>query len=405
MITDAEERAALAACRGLESAGYRVSAVAAKRPAAAHWSRSCAARFDAPDPRDDVAAFAERLAELLAAADHAVLLPGSDASLYAISKHRRRLDPLARLGLPPHDVVRRALDKRTLLELAADVGLDSPESVACVDLGDAKAAAAHIGYPVVLKPVRSFRAVGDALRQKGVAFADGEAALASAVPELGTPFLVQRYESAGGLFSCNGVIADGDLLGLTASRVFRTWPVTGGMHTLAETVPIPKTLGGRVRALLHDLGWTGIFQLQMLELDDGRYAVIDLNPRVFASITLDITAGANLVAIWCDWLLGRQPASAVAKAGFRFRWEEGELCHFLWRLRRGELRAAASVLRPHRRVAHAWFRLRDPAPLAARTLGLSRRLAGQDGYRRSRGAGLPAGDRTRAPERSATTAS
>jgi len=387
MITDAEERAVLGPCRGLQSAGYRVSAVATKRPAAAHWSRSCARRFDAPDPREDVTAFAARLEELLRAGDHAVLLPGSDVSLYAISEHRDRLDPLTRVGLPPREVVRESLDKLALLELAADAGLHSPETVLCVDISDARAAAARIGYPVVLKPARSFLDVGTGLRQQRVAFTADESTLAAEARNLGTPFLVQRYEHAGVLFSCTGVIAGGDLLALTTSRVLRMWPPLGGMHTLSETVPVPRTLGARVRTLLRTLRWTGIFQLQMLEFDDGRYAVIDLNPRVFASITLDVRAGANLGAIWCDWLLGRQPASAVAKPGFRYRWEEGELFHLLWRLRRAELRAAASVLLPRRRVAHAWFRLRDPAPIAARAFGLSRRVVTGNGHRRKAGSG------------------
>jgi len=51
VITDAEERAVLGACRGLASAGYRVSAVARYRPVATHWSRSCAERVLLPDPR------------------------------------------------------------------------------------------------------------------------------------------------------------------------------------------------------------------------------------------------------------------------------------------------------------------------------------------------------------------
>jgi predicted ATP-grasp superfamily ATP-dependent carboligase len=122
--------------------------------------------------------------------------------------------------------------------------------------------------------------------------------------------------------------------------------------------------------LLGELGWQGIFQLQLLELPDGRLSVIDLNPRVFASLALDTAAGANLAAIWCDWLLGRHPSPVIARPGLRYRWEEGELCHFAWQLRHFKLRAAAAVLAPHRRVTHAWFRLSDPGPLFSRGLGL-----------------------------------
>jgi predicted ATP-grasp superfamily ATP-dependent carboligase len=372
VVTDAEERAALGACRGLASAGYRVTAVARHRPAAAHWSRSCAKRILSPDPRESVAAFADRLDELLRSGWYAALIPGSDASLLAVSEHRSRLERLTRLGLPSREAVSRSVDKLLLLQVAAEAGLAPPPSRPCRDRDAAAGAANELGYPVVLKPARSFSPVGGGLRQQRVALATDGAALARALPQFQPPFIVQRFEQARFL-SCTGVVANGRLLALTTSRVLRLWPPEAGMHTLSETVAIPPGLAGRVRALLTALEWQGIFQLQMLELADGRLAVIDLNPRIFASITLDAHAGANLAAVWCDWLLGRNPAQVIARPGLRYRWEEGELCHLAWQLRHRRLRAAASVLLPHRRVAHAWFRLSDPAPLAARLLYLALR--------------------------------
>jgi predicted ATP-grasp superfamily ATP-dependent carboligase len=191
---------------------------------------------------------------------------------------------------------------------------------------------------------------------------------------LAAPFVVQRFERAP-FVSCTGVVADGRLLALTFSRVARLWPPGAGMHAFSETVAPPDGLPERVRALLGSLGWQGIFQLQLLELADGRLAVIDLNPRVFASIALDADAGANLAAVWCDWLLGRDPAPVTARPARRYRWEEGDLCHFAWQLRHRRLRAAAGVLLPHRRVTHAWFRATDPGPLLARGLNLAFRKA------------------------------
>jgi predicted ATP-grasp superfamily ATP-dependent carboligase len=203
-----------------------------------------------------------------------------------------------------------------------------------------------------------------------VTLVENEAALLGALQAYAPPFIVQRFEHAGFL-SCSGVIADGRLLALTTSSVPRLWPAIAGMHTFSETVAVPAGLAARVRALLCELGWQGIFQLQMLERAGGGFSVIDLNPRVFASMTLDHRAGANLAAIWCEWLLGGRPTPVTARPGFRYRWEEGELCHLVWQLRRGRFRAAASVLLPHRRVVHAWFRVTDPAPLLARALELA----------------------------------
>jgi predicted ATP-grasp superfamily ATP-dependent carboligase len=378
VVTDAEERAALGACRGLTNAGYRVCAVSRLRPAATHWSRACAERIRLPDPREDVRAFVDRLGDLLRDGRHDALIPGSDASLIAISEHREALDGSTQLGLPSREAVRRTVDKLVLLDAAAAVGLAPPASVPCTDLGEADDAAAALGFPVVLKPAQSFAPVNGGLRQRSVAVAADREELAVTVPEFPSPFIVQRFEQARFL-SCTGVVADGRLLALTTSRVLRLWPPTAGMHAYSETVTPPAGLAERVRELLVSLEWQGIFQLQLLELPD-RLAVIDLNPRVFASILLDADAGANLAAVWCDWLLGRDPAPVTARPARRFRWEEGELCHFAWQLRHRRLRAAARVLLPHRRVTHSWFRASDPGPLVARGVNL---VVGRRAHRRA----------------------
>jgi predicted ATP-grasp superfamily ATP-dependent carboligase len=299
-----------------------------------------------------------------------VLIPGSDASLLAVSEHRDRLEHSTILGLPSREAVRRSVDKLLLLDAAAGAGLAPPQSRACADLDEAEAAASELGYPVVLKPVQSFLPVNGGLRQRGVVVVAGSEELARSASALAPPFIVQRFERARFL-SCTGVFAEGRLLALTTSRVLRLWPPTAGMHSFSETVHAPEGLTDRVSELLAAVGWQGIFQLQLLELSDGRLSVIDLNPRVFASIALDDYAGANLAAVWCDWLLGRNPLPVVAQPARRYRWEEGELCHFAWQLRHRRLRAAVAAVLPHRRVTHSWFRVTDPGPLVARGLDLA----------------------------------
>jgi predicted ATP-grasp superfamily ATP-dependent carboligase len=370
VVTDAEERAALGAARGLRRAGYRVCAVARGRTAATHWSRSCAERVRLPDPRENVHGFIDGLDELLRSRSYDVLIPGSEASLLAVSEHRERLESSTRLGLPSREAVRRSVDKRRLLEVADLAGLAAPHSKACTDFEEAKAAASELRYPVVLKPAQSFQPVNGGMKQQGVVVVPNVETLESSVPKLTPPFIVQRFERAGFL-SCTGVFAEDRLLAATTSRVQRLWPPVAGMHTYSETVSPPRGLTDRVRVLLATIGWQGIFQLQMLKLPGGQLSVIDLNPRVFASIALDDYAGANTAAVWCDWLLGHDPPPVVAQPARRYRWEEGELCHFVWQLRHRRLRAAVAAILPHRRVTHSWFRVTDPGPLVARGLNLA----------------------------------
>jgi predicted ATP-grasp superfamily ATP-dependent carboligase len=150
LVSDAEERAVLAVCRGLDRAGYLVSAVAGTRPAAGHWSRSVTQRYTLPNPRLEPDAFVAGLVAIATKNAHAALIPGVEAALLAVSEHRARLEPHLRIGLPPHDVILRALDKPALLDAATSVGLGPPPSATCAEVEEAVAAARRIGYPVVV---------------------------------------------------------------------------------------------------------------------------------------------------------------------------------------------------------------------------------------------------------------
>ena len=91
-------------------------------------------------------------------------------------------------------------------------------------------------------------------------------------------------------------------------------------------------------------------------------------------MALAVRGGANLPAIWCDWLLGRRDSPfAVARAGLHYRWEEAEARNLVSSIRRGDIRSAAEVVRPYRPVVRAFFQANDPAPVLARPLYLARR--------------------------------
>ncbi|MBA3263610.1 MAG: NAD(P)-binding domain-containing protein [Thermoleophilaceae bacterium] len=193
--------------------------------------------------------------------------------------------------------------------------------------------------------------------------------LAGLAPLYGTPCLVERAED-GKIVSFAGVLADGRLLATAVSRYVRTWYPEGGNVCFSETIEVPSSLSERVVALLEALGWQGIFELELIERPDGSHAAIDLNPRLYGSLALAIAAGANLPAVWCEWLLGRKPRPTTARPGVRYRWEDADLRHALRVARGGEQGKAAAILRPRRGTTHPYFVAGDPGPFVARAIEL-----------------------------------
>lgn len=389
LVTEGEERATLAACRCMSTAGYHVSVAAAKRFAVGHWSRFCEERLLLANPVDDPMAFLDGLEHVLRAGTYSVLLPGSDAALMAISSKRERLAPYAELGLPSSAAVEASLDKLRLVEVAEAAGFATPRTVMCEGFEEATSAARQLGFPLILKSRRSIIDNGHGLSHPNTCVVSDQARLTELAPRYGSPFLLQLRER-GIVHSCGGVMTQDGLLAMVTSRYLRTWPPDAGNVACSQIVETPAGLAECLDAMFRMLGWQGLFELEFIRRGDGSFVPIDLNPRVYGSLAAAVAAGVPLPAIWCDWLLGRPPVRARPRRGVVYRWEDAELRHLVWQLRRGHLRQAAAVLRPHRGVVHAHFRVSDPGPLVARTLALAgvarQRRAGRKGRPRPQSA-------------------
>jgi predicted ATP-grasp superfamily ATP-dependent carboligase len=369
LVTDAEHRSVLAACRGLAAAGYRVSTVADGHFALGHWSRFSNERITVAGPEADPEGYIEHVSRILRRGEYDLVLPGTELSLIPISERRDLIEPYARLGLPPHEVVLRALDKPLLQSQAAAVGLAPPRSVVCSNAEVALAAAPDLRFPVLVKPASSVTWKEGRIRQQEAQVVEDITLLKAALTAVAEPITLQEFISGTSMISCAAVRIDGRLLGLTLARYVRRYPSQIGRAALATTITPPRPLTQQIEELLGLIGWSGIFELELLELGENRFGAIDLNPRPFGWMALAIEAGANLPALWCDYALQRREISSRgARVGIHYRREDADIRYALAQLCSGHLRSAAAVLRPRRGVVHAYFRLDDPAPLVARLL-------------------------------------
>jgi predicted ATP-grasp superfamily ATP-dependent carboligase len=348
-------------------------------------------------------AFVAALERAVSSTRYAALMPVTDASLLAVSRAREVLTPHTVLGLAPHGVVEKSLEKLALEAAAARHGLDSPAMSTCSGIEEAASVARKLGFPVVVKPTSSIVERDGVRRQVGSVRVNDETGLALAVGRLGNRCLIQRAED-GAMLSFAGVFAEGRLLGQALSRYHRTWRPEAGSACFSETIEIPPELRGRVCGLLEDLGWEGLFELELIERQDKRWTAVDFNPRAYGSMALAIGAGANLPAVWCAQLLGQHPQPVRARPGVFYRWEDADLRNALWQLRHGHLRAAAGVLRVRRGVVHPFFDPGDPGPLVARSLQLAKSIRRPSGSRAPRSAPQAAQALHRPRRRSSTPA-
>jgi predicted ATP-grasp superfamily ATP-dependent carboligase len=363
LITGGDEIGVLGAIRGLRAAGHHVWAQASSPRSYAARSRACSGTVIAPDPHRDPEGFASGLANACERLSLSALLPATEAALHALAPRRERFPTGVELGVPEPDVVERATSKQALLEIAAQVGIEIPPTrrLELAALGNGQVRESEL--PLVVKPLRSDTALTDgALRHEAPRLVHTLPELREAVAATaGGEALIQPF-LPGEIYGVCGVAWQGDTVCTLHQLGRRIWPPDCGMVSYVETVPRRRGLDARVRALVAAVGWSGIFQLQLLRHRGALYA-IDLNPRVYISISLAIAAGLNLPAVWAALLLGRAPPVSDYATGIRWRSEPDDPRSILAGVRAGRRVSSLVAALPRRRTTHAVFSWRDPAPV------------------------------------------
>ena len=331
LVTDGDQRAALAIVRSLGRAGHRVVVAAPARRSLAGASRHAAASVRVPDALAEPDAFGDALAAAVEAHGVDVVLPVAEPALDATLKVRERLR--ASVPFPDLETFRRASDKAWVAATAADVGLATPAQVVLGSPEEARGLPAS-DRPRVLKPARSIQGG----RKLSVSYAGSGDALAEALAELPAeafPLLVQERVVGPG----TGVFLlrwEGRTVAAFAHRRLREKPPSGGVSVLRESVPLEPALRASCEALLDRLDWRGVAMVELkVDRQDGRAHVMEINGRFWGSLQLAIDAGVDFPRLLVDLALGREVEPVLTyRHGVRSRWLMGDVDHLLLRMAR-----------------------------------------------------------------------
>ena len=155
IVTDGDQRAALAVVRSLGAAGYRCLVVSPSGKSIAGASRYAERELGAPSPLNAPGAFADAVVGLARDAEATLLIPITEPAMLALLPAREQLDGCV-IPFPGLATFRALSDKQRLLEEGAKLGIAVPTQVVVQSAASAPGVAAEtLGYPLVLKPARS----------------------------------------------------------------------------------------------------------------------------------------------------------------------------------------------------------------------------------------------------------
>lgn len=383
LVTDGEQRAALAVVRSLGRAGHTVYVCSSRGRSLAGASRYCRRELRVSDALADPAVFRENVARLVRTLSVDVLLPVSEAAMHALLPVRRCLAP-ATLPFGEHEGFRRICDKRLVLEAAPQFGIAVPEQwTLCCRGALERVDPEALRYPLVIKPSRSICDDGGHRSQVVVAHAADRAQLETRLDAFGHgayPILLQRRIRGPGV----GVFLllwQDRTVAVFSHRRIREKPPSGGVSVYRESIPADPTLVARSRALLEHFGWQGVAMVEYkIDAASGAPFLMEINGRFWGSLQLAVDAGVDFPALLVEAATGGVPRPVPGyRMGVRSRWWWGDVDHLIGRLRRtngarlpddpGRWRAVRDFLtlwKPGDR--NEVLRLDDPWPIVRETV-------------------------------------
>ena len=370
---------ALGIVRSLGRAGVRVVACDHDPRALGLLSRYATPAHTA-DPVADPGGFVDDLLRVAEREPGAVLFATHDEAIAAIGPREAEVDAVMRRPWSAWPAMRGIMDKGHQHAAARAAGFPVPATLTPADEADLASVAAHLRFPVILKPRddapgfrRRFHAqVLEAVDAEGLRAAwELAAAHRPQVSEV-VPGDDSRLWTLGSYRD----VAGRPLASFTG-RKLRQWPPRFGTARAAESRWDPG-LAARCHGLLDALGFHGISQVEVKRDDrDGRDYLIEVNPRSWLWVGLATSCGVNLPhACWLDAVGHPRTWPAGHRGGRRWMLAGKHLAGSVRELRRGEwsLQPFLSSLRPP--ISDGVIDPRDPRPALALYSRVARRRRG-----------------------------
>jgi predicted ATP-grasp superfamily ATP-dependent carboligase len=393
LVLNARLRPSLVTVRSLGGRGLRVAALETSDalPAPTFSSRWC--RYKAVCPaHEGTKDYLRYLECVLDSTGARVLIASSDGTIALMRQHREQLEQRVRIALAKEPALAIAVSKERTLEVARRLGLGVPRGITIGDVSEVGAALREIGLPAVVKPVESW-AWGEQRRVISQLVTTPDEAR-RAVEELtcfGGKVLFQKFLS-GRRESLSFFYADGQMYARFAQWAKRTDPPLGGIIVLRQAVAFPSDTGEQAERLVREIDLEGYSEVEFRRDSAGHPYLMEINPRLNASIEVAVRAGIDFPYLLYQWANGeRIDVVKGYRVGGWMRHLGGDIATTLASVRqrgrpgvtppaRAILEFCASFFVPMRYDYLDWS---DPLPALAATIGFPRYLLRQGGKKPS----------------------
>jgi predicted ATP-grasp superfamily ATP-dependent carboligase len=251
-----------------------------------------------PDPVSDEIGFIEALLERGNSKNPPVLIDLESAAVDVIARYQDEIRKRYRLVLPSREILDIALDKAQTVQFFRDYDLSVPKTM---EVNDASTLSQWGNcYPAVFKPRRGKGGRGQVVVNS---FSDALDFLNKAEITR-EEYILQEWipGPVSNLFNCGLVCApggkvraaySGQRLGVTQSS-----SVLEGVSSYARSIRVQELID-IASTVAKETGWEGMAEFEFKKDDrDGRYKLLEINPRFWASIQLPVSCGIDFPKLY-----------------------------------------------------------------------------------------------------------
>ncbi len=334
LVLDAKLRQSLVTVRSLGRRGMQVAALEVSssveklKSVPTFSSRWCQRACIAPSFEQNTEPFLTYLRLLINTIGARVLITSSDGTLAVLREHREEFERQARVALANETALAIAINKDQTLEIARQLGIDVPRGVTVTSVTEVTEAIRDIGLPAVVKPIESWlwgEQQGVRLICKLVTTPDEARLAVEELTQFGGTVLFQQFLS-GKREAVSFLYANGEIYARFAQWAKRTQPPLGGTSVYRQSIDIPQDIGDQAERLVREIELDGYSEVEFRRGSDGKPYLMEINPRLSASVEVAVRAGVDFPYLLYQWASGERIDRIKGyRAGGWMRYLEGDI--------------------------------------------------------------------------------